>query len=120
VPQDPVSPNIKALFMFAVMGAFSIGSGLIFLLDYFDTSLRDPGEFESRLGVAVLATVPKIYNKKDLRLKRLNKVLTGLSLLVAICLFAGFAVLAILGVEPTMEIIQNLPELWANGNLLSK
>jgi len=120
VPLSPVSPNIKILFMLAVMGALSIGSGLIFLLDYFDTSLKDPGKFESDLGVAVLATVPKIYTKKDLRLKRLNKVLTGLSVLVAVCLFAGFALLAIKGVEPTMEIIQNLPELWATDTLFSK
>jgi polysaccharide chain length determinant protein (PEP-CTERM system associated) len=119
-PRSPVSPNIMILFILAVMGALSIGSGLIFLLDYFDTSLRDPGEFESSLGVAVLATVPKIYSKKDLRLKRLNKVLTGLSLLIAACLFAGFALLAVKGVEPTMEIIQNLPELWETNNLLKK
>jgi polysaccharide chain length determinant protein (PEP-CTERM system associated) len=106
VPTGPVSPNIKILFILAVMGALSIGSGLIFLLDYFDTSLKNPDEFESDLGVSVLATVPKIYSKKDIRLKRLNSALTGLSLLVAVCLFAGFAVLAYNGVEPTMEIVR--------------
>ncbi|MHC4216358.1 MAG: GNVR domain-containing protein, partial [Planctomycetota bacterium] len=119
-PQDPVSPNIKIIFILAVLVALHIGPGLIFLLDYFDTSLKNPDDFESDLGVAVLATVPKIYTKKDLRLKRLNKVLTGFSLLVALCLSAGFAVLAIVGVDPTMELVQNLPELWATDNLLSK
>ncbi len=108
MPQEPVSPNIKRLFMLAVMAGLGIGAGLIFLLDYFDTSLKNPDEFESDLGVSVLATVPKIYHKKDLRLKRLNQVLTMFSLAVAACLVAGFAVLVFNGVEPTMEIVQNL------------
>jgi hypothetical protein len=76
------------------------------LEDYFDTSLKDPDEFESDLGVSVLATIPKVYEKKDIRLKRLNQLLSVLSILVAICLFAGFAVIAFIGVEPTIEIVR--------------
>jgi polysaccharide chain length determinant protein (PEP-CTERM system associated) len=106
LPLEPVSPNLKILFILAVMGALSVGFGLIFMLDYFDTSLKDPGEFESDLGVAVLATIPKIYQKKDFRLKRLNQVLTGASLVIAFCLFAGFAVLAMKGVETTFAILR--------------
>jgi polysaccharide chain length determinant protein (PEP-CTERM system associated) len=106
IPLGPVSPNIKILFILAVMGAAGVGFGLIFLLDYFDTSLKDPDEFESDLGVSVLATIPKVYEKKDIRLKRLNQLLSVLSILVAICLFAGFAVIAFIGVEPTMEIVR--------------
>jgi polysaccharide chain length determinant protein (PEP-CTERM system associated) len=106
LPKEPESPNMKRLFMLAVVVGLGIGAGLIFLLDYFDTSLKNPDEFESDLGVAVLATVPKIYHKKDLRLKRLNSALTVVSVVVAICLFAGFAVLVYNGVEPTMEIVR--------------
>jgi polysaccharide chain length determinant protein (PEP-CTERM system associated) len=120
VPSRPVSPNIKLLFILALMAALHIGPGLIFLRDYFDTSLKDPDKFESDLGVSLLATIPKIYRRNDFRLKRVNRVLTGVSLLVAVCLFAGFGVLAFLGVEQTMELVQNLPELWENNNLLSK
>jgi polysaccharide chain length determinant protein (PEP-CTERM system associated) len=120
VPRSPVSPNVKLLFVLAMMGGLNIGPGLIFLRDYFDTSLKDPDKFESDLGVSLLATIPKIYRKNDIRLKKLNRFLTVISLLVAVCLFAGFGVLAFLGVEPTMELVQNLPELWENNNLLSK
>jgi polysaccharide chain length determinant protein (PEP-CTERM system associated) len=111
VPRDPLSPNLKALFIFAFMISISFGSGLIFLLDYFDISLRNPDEFESDLGVPVLATIPKIYQKKDFRIKWLNRVLTGLSLLVAVCLLAGFAVLVLNGVEPTLEIVRPYIEI---------
>jgi hypothetical protein len=102
------------------MGALGVGSGLIFLLDYFDTSLKDPKDFESDLGVSVLATIPKVYRKKDIRLKRVNQLLTGISILAGVLLFAGFAVLTVLGVEQTLEIVQNPSVLWATKNLLSQ
>jgi polysaccharide chain length determinant protein (PEP-CTERM system associated) len=106
VPLGPILPNIKILFILALMGSVSIGFGLIFLLDYFDTSLKDPDEFESDLGLSVLATIPKVYEKKDFRLKRMNQLLTALFILVAFCLSAGFAVIAFIGVEPTIEIVR--------------
>jgi polysaccharide chain length determinant protein (PEP-CTERM system associated) len=120
VPSSPVSPNIKILFILAVMGAFGIGFGLIYLIDYFDTSVKDPSDFEADLGVSLLATIPKVYRKKDLRLKQLNHLLTGISIFAAVCLFAGFAMLAIFGVEQTIEIIQNPSVLWATSNSLSQ
>ena len=113
VPIRPVSPNIKILFILAVMGSFSTGLGLIFIMDFFDNSLKDPNYFESDLGVSLLATIPKVYRQKDFRLKQLNRFLTVVSLLVAVSLFAGFALLTFIGVEPTMEMVKNLPELWA-------
>jgi polysaccharide chain length determinant protein (PEP-CTERM system associated) len=106
LPREPISPNMKRLFMLAIMAGLGVGAGLIFLLDYFDTSLKKPDEFESNLGVAVLATIPKIYQKKDIRLKRLNGVLTAVSILVAVCLLAGFALLVFNGVEQTIATVR--------------
>jgi polysaccharide chain length determinant protein (PEP-CTERM system associated) len=117
LPREPVSPNMRRLLMLAVMAGLGFGAGLIFLLDYFDTSVKNPDEFESDLGVAVLATVPKIYHKKDVRLKRLNQLLTMFSLVAAVCLLAGFAVLVFNGVEPTMEIVR--PYLASLENIIT-
>jgi polysaccharide chain length determinant protein (PEP-CTERM system associated) len=120
VPQAPVTPNMKLLFILCLLAGLHIGVGLIFLLDYFDNSLKAPDEFETDLGIPVLATIPKVYQKKDVLLKRLNRVMTAFSLLVAVCLCAGFAVLVIVGVEQSMEMVQNLPELWATNTLFSR
>ena len=76
------------------------------MLDYFDTSLKNPNEFESDLGLSVLATIPKVYQKNDIRLKRLNGVLTVVSILVAVCLFAGFALFVFNGVEQTITAVR--------------
>ena len=61
IPQVPVSPNMNRLFILVVMAGLAVGAGLIFLLDYFDTSLKKSDEFESDLGISVLATIPKVY-----------------------------------------------------------
>jgi polysaccharide chain length determinant protein (PEP-CTERM system associated) len=111
LPRKPVSPDLRRLFMIILAAGLGLGGGLIFLLDFLNSSLKDPEKFEDDLGLAVLATIPKVYQKKDFRLKRLNQVLTGLSILVTACLLAGFAVLVFNGVEPTMEIVQNLARL---------
>jgi hypothetical protein len=106
VPHKPISPDMRRLFMVVLAAGLGLGAGLIFLLDFLNSSLKDPEKFEDDLGVVVLATIPKVYQKKDLRLKRLNQVLTAFSILVAACLLAGFAVLVFNGVEQTMEAVR--------------
>jgi polysaccharide chain length determinant protein (PEP-CTERM system associated) len=106
VPHKPISPDLRRLFMMVLAVGLGLGGGLIFLVDFFNSSLKDPEKFEDDLGVAVLATIPKVYQKKDLRLKRLNGVLTVVSILVALCLFGGFAALVFNGVEQTIAAVR--------------
>ena len=42
VPQRPVEPDMKKLFMFVVAAGLGIGGGCIFLLEFLDTSFRKP------------------------------------------------------------------------------
>lgn len=106
VPHEPISPDLRRLFMVVLAAGLGLGAGLIFLLDFLNSTLKDPEMFEDHLGVAVLATIPKVYQKKDICLKRFNQVLTALSFVVAACLLAGFAVLVFNGVEQTMEAVR--------------
>jgi polysaccharide chain length determinant protein (PEP-CTERM system associated) len=111
VPQKPISPDLKKLFMIIMAAGLGLGAGLIFLLDLLNSSFKDPEKFEEDLGLAVLATIPKVYQKKDLRLKRLNQVLTVFSILVIACLLFGFSVLVFNGVEPTIQIVSPYIEI---------
>jgi polysaccharide chain length determinant protein (PEP-CTERM system associated) len=108
LPEKPVSPDLKKLFLFFVAAGLGIGGGLIFLTDYFDTSLTRLEDIEQNLGISVLATIPIIYRTKDLRRRTLRKVMTVLSLFMASCLFAGFAALAFIGPETTTEMIKGI------------
>lgn len=106
LPHKPEFPDMKKLFLITVAVGLAIGCGLVFFLDSLDTSLKQAERFESDIGVAVLATIPKVYQKKDLRLKQLNRVLTVVCIVFAAGLLTGFAVLVFNGVEPTMDIVR--------------
>jgi polysaccharide chain length determinant protein (PEP-CTERM system associated) len=111
LPQKPISPDMMRLLLFTVAVGLGIGGGLVFLLDFFDTSIRQPDAFEHSSGIAVLATIPRIYQRRDIRLRRLNQLCTGISVCIALALFTGFASLALIGVEPTLELVQRFAKL---------
>ncbi|HDL07211.1 MAG TPA: protein GumC, partial [Desulfobacteraceae bacterium] len=97
LPVKPVEPDMKKLFMLVVAAGLGIGGGMIFMLEYFDTSFRKPDDIESYLGVSVLATVSSIYHSKDKIWRTINQSLSVFALMAAFILFAGFAVLCLKG-----------------------
>jgi polysaccharide chain length determinant protein (PEP-CTERM system associated) len=105
LPQKPVSPNMKKLFLLALAAGLGIGAGIIFFLEYLDTSFTKPEDIESFLGVPVIATVPKIYQPKDIRWQRINLVFSVFFIMVSFTLLTGFAVLTFKGVDQTMEFV---------------
>jgi polysaccharide chain length determinant protein (PEP-CTERM system associated) len=106
LPRKPVSPDMRKLFMLSVAGGLGFGAGLIFLLDFMNSSLKQPKDYESELGLAVLATIPKLLSPKDKILRHINRGLTAVSLIFAAALTAGFGLLTFKGVEPMMEIVR--------------
>jgi len=106
IPQKPVSPNMERLLLLCILAGLGVGFGLIYILQFLDSSYRAPDDFESDLGLPVLVTVPKIFHQKDYWWQGVNQVLTAVSIFIALCLVAGFAVLVFNGVEQTMDIFR--------------
>jgi polysaccharide chain length determinant protein (PEP-CTERM system associated) len=105
LPEKPVSPNMKMLFLLMLVAGPNIGLGLIFFLEYMDTSFRSPKDIESWLGFSVLATVPIICNRKYNRRQRLNQIFSVVSILFSFILLLTFAVLSFVGVDQTMALL---------------
>ena len=76
VPRNPVSPDLKKLFLITIALGLGLGGGLILLVDYFDSSFKRSEDVEKSLGISVLATIPKIYQAKDFRRKKMRMVMT--------------------------------------------
>jgi hypothetical protein len=100
-----VSPNLKALFILLMAAGLSIGSGLVFLLEYLDTSFRSPEDVESSLKIFVLATVPVMYQKKDITKRKFSNFLSLFLITMSVILFAGFAIISFKGVDQTMQLL---------------
>jgi len=106
VPRDPISPDLKKLFLITVALGLGIGGGLIFLIDFFDSSFKSSEDVEKNLGISVLATIPKIYQTRDFRRKKMRKGMTAFSLLITVCLFGSLAAVTFIGPEATLEMVR--------------
>ena len=101
-PERPSDPDMKKLFMIFIVAGLGIGGGLVFLLEYLDTSFRKPDDIESYLGLSVLATVPVVLHPKNLRMKRLNQTLSIFFVIMAFVLLAGFTLVSLKGMTFTI------------------
>ncbi|MDP2644556.1 MAG: GNVR domain-containing protein [Desulfobacterales bacterium] len=95
LPEMPVEPNMKKLFIAFVVGGLGFGAGLIFLLEKANSAYKDKSELEKALGLPVLATVTKIYQPRHERLRWLNFAASSILLVISILLLAGFAFVAL-------------------------
>ena len=79
-------------FMGALAG-LGLGLGLVFLLEYRDTTFRAEGDVVIALALPVLAMVPAIETKKEsqLRLRR-RLVVSAASVVFAVVVMAAAAV----------------------------
>jgi polysaccharide chain length determinant protein (PEP-CTERM system associated) len=105
LPEKPSSPNMKMLFLLCLAAGPNIGLGLVFLLEYLNTSFRSPKDIESYLGIPVLATVQIIYDRKDKIRQKLNPVFSIISIMFSFVLTSVFAVLSFYGVDQSMELL---------------
>jgi capsular exopolysaccharide synthesis family protein len=59
LPERPIAPRKTQILFLSIFGGLALGCGLSFLLRMLDRSFRTPDEVERRLGVPVLADIPK-------------------------------------------------------------
>lgn len=104
VPVNPSEPDMRKIFMMTMVAALGLGGGIVFLLEFLDSSVKDKKEVEAIMGIPVLVSIPKIETKKDRIWFWANNTLTVLSLVVAMGLCAGFGLMVLKGVGPAMEM----------------
>ena len=111
LPQKPVKPNMQKLFIMVVGAGLAIGGGIIFLLEYFDNTLKRPDDIESGLKLKVLCTVPEIFDHKKKVLRMVEHACSAVFAVASMALFAGFAILYLKGVDQTIEALKKYVSL---------
>ena len=105
LPGKPVFPNMMMLFFLSLVVGPNIGLGLIFLLEFLDTSFRSPKDIESSLGFPVLATIPLFHDEKHKRRQRVNHIFSVVTIMFSFVLLSFLAVLSFIGVDQTMKLL---------------
>ncbi len=108
LPEKPVSPDMRKLFLITLAAGLGIGAGLIFLLEATDTTVRRLEKLEDEIGLPVLAMVPRIFSARDRRRQRLILAATAVSIGIALVLTGALALLAFKGVEPTLALVRQV------------
>jgi polysaccharide chain length determinant protein (PEP-CTERM system associated) len=90
LPQTPVSPDMRKMFMFVLVAGLGVGGALIFALEYFDSSFKSAEDVETFLEIPVIVTIPTILGENELQKnrKRLYYSLSGVA--VSLVLLASF------------------------------
>ncbi len=90
IPQSPVSPDMRKLFLMVMAAGVGIGGGLIFLLEFLNSSFKEPEEIEAFLNIPVIATFPTIVSEVEIRRNKKQRMFSFAGVIVSLVLFAVF------------------------------
>ena len=91
VPERPFSPNRLRLNSLGTLAGTALGLGLIFLLEWRDTSLKNDDDVLIATGLPVLAFVPVLVTRADRQRTRRRRMAAGLATTVTLVVVAVVA-----------------------------
>nr|WP_320193825.1 Wzz/FepE/Etk N-terminal domain-containing protein [uncultured Desulfobacter sp.] len=107
LPEKPISPNVKMLFLISVALGLGIGGGILFLKEFINLSvIRWDDQIEKNLRLNILASIPPLENPDDGKKRKLEWLLFVGFCSYAIIFFAFFAVLYSQGLDRTVSYIK--------------
>jgi polysaccharide chain length determinant protein (PEP-CTERM system associated) len=106
LPEKPISPNVKLLFLMSIASGLGIGGGAVFLLEMFDTSIRREEQIEKELGLSILAVIPPLRMPGHRLRKKIEMAAFICCVLYAGAFLSFFAVLNYKGLDRTINFIK--------------
>ena len=107
LPERPISPNVKLLFLLSIASGIGIGAGLIFLLEIFDSSIRREEQIEKDLGLKILAAIPPMKWPQDRAKRKIELIAFACFSVYAVIFFSFFAILNYKGLDRTINFIKS-------------
>lgn len=108
VPSRPVEPDLQKLLLLTLGLGLGLGVGLAFLMEATDSSYKTPEEMEGELQLPVLMSMPIRYTEKELRVKKMKKVLVYAFVAVGYILSAAGIFVAIKGMDATLSYVNKI------------
>ncbi|MCF8075838.1 MAG: protein GumC [Desulfotignum sp.] len=108
LPEKPVSPDVKKYFFLSVVAGFGLAAGIIFLLEFFDSSIRQDEQIEEDLGLAILADIPELQSPGTTTRNRVEMAAFASCCLYAAAFLSFFAVLYVKGLDRTLDAIKTM------------
>jgi len=106
LPEKPISPDVRMIFIFSIAIGLGIGGGIIFLIEFLNPAIRSTEQIENEIGLSILASIPSLSQPGDNMKKWIEHVSFSIVSLYACALFLFFAVLNLKGIEKTLSFMK--------------
>jgi len=106
LPQKPISPDVKKLFIFSIAIGLGIGGGIIFLLEFLNPAIRSEEQIEKELGLPILSSIPPLSLPGDNKKKWIERIFFSIVSFYALVMFSSFALLYVKGIDNTLNFIK--------------
>ena len=107
LPEKPISPNVKLMFLMSVAGGLGIGAGIIFLKEFINFSvIQRDDQIEALLDLPILASIPSLEKPGDRMKKRVERAMFACCCCYGGVFLAFFAILNHKGLDRTINFIK--------------
>ena len=105
LPQKPIKPDSMILILSHTAVGLGLGFLIIFLLEFVSPKFRKPEEIEDQYGLSVLATIPRVLNKRQIYMQRLNRMASYGYFLATLFIIAVAGFIGKEGPDQIVEVI---------------
>ncbi|WP_020589533.1 GumC family protein [Desulfobacter curvatus] len=107
LPEKPISPNVKLMFLLSIAGGLGMGGGVIFLKELLNFSvIRREDQIETELGLPILASIPPLEKPGGRTKKKVEWIMFTCCCSYAAVFLAFFAILNHKGLDRTINFIK--------------
>ena len=108
LPEKPIKPDVRMLFMLSLAIGFGFGGGVIFLLEFLNPTLRREEQIETEIGLPILASIPPLDKPGAGRKRWIELAAFAIVCIYAISIFLVFYFCYLKGINKTLNFIQTI------------
>lgn len=107
LPEKPISPNVKMMFLLSIAGGLGLGGGILFLKELLTFSvIRRDDQIDTLLGLPILASIPPLEKPNGRTKKKIEWIMFICCCSYSAVFLAFFAILNHKGLDRTMNFIR--------------
>ena len=108
VPEFPVKPDVRKIFLMTLVLGLGLGAGLAYMREMMDSSYKNPEETREDLDIPVLISIPFRYTQNELRRHKGKQILLAVSVGTGFVISAAAIVISIKGMDRTVDFVKEI------------
>ena len=108
VPIRPVEPDMKRIILLTMILGIGLGCGLAYLMEFMDTSYKNPEDAERDLNVPIFASFPMLYTEGEIKKIKRRKIIAFASVSVGFVMSVIGIVVATKGFDGAVNLMKDV------------